>query len=100
MAYQGAVRKKALAVSLIRSWDPRAVRGLELDERQPAGHGSHDRLLVSREVHALNDRDHDILGKEAVALREVMSSTNASFMGLPSFLDQIFGQMSRGLGKT
>jgi hypothetical protein len=55
---------------------------------------------VSREVHALNDRDHDILGKEAVALREVMSSTNASFMGLPNFLEQFFGQMSKGLGKT
>jgi phage FluMu protein gp41 len=75
-----------------------AVRGIGLDERQPAGLGSHDGLLVSRKVPALNDRDHDILGKEAVALREVMASTNARFMGLPTFLEPFFGQMSKSLG--
>lgn len=57
------------------------------------------KLELEAEAHRLK-AESDILGKEAIALREVLANTNPSFIGLPSFLEQFFGQMGKTLGKA
>lgn len=57
------------------------------------------KLELEAEAHRLK-AESDILGREAIALREVLANTNPSFIGLPSFLEQFFGQMGKTLGKA
>jgi hypothetical protein len=57
------------------------------------------RIELEAEAHRLK-AESDIIGKEAIALREALANTNPSFIGMPSFLENFFAQMGKSVNQS